>query len=186
MGPVFWIVLGVILLIVIWVMVMYNGLVRLRNHVAESWSDIDTELKRRYELIPNLVETVKGYARHERELLERVVQLRNAAMANHGSPRAQADDENHLVHGLRQFFAVVEKYPQLKASENFLALQTELAHTEDRIQRARRFYNGNVRDLNVRVETFPSALIASMFGFTKADFFEIDDVSMRATPAVTV
>lgn len=181
-----WIILGVIVLFVVWLIVMYNGLVRVRNHVAESWSDIDTELKRRYELIPNLVETVKGYAKHERDVLEHVVELRNTAMANHGSPKSQADDENHLIHGLRQLFAVVENYPQLKASENFLALQNELSNTEDRIQRARRFYNGNVRDLNVRVETFPSALVANAFGFQQAEFFEIEEASMRLPPAVKV
>ena len=186
MEPVVWIVLGIILFILIWVMAMYNGLVKIRNQVAESWSDIDTELKRRYDLIPNLVDTVKGYAKHEREVLERVIELRNTAKANNGSPTSQAADENHLIGGLRQLFAVVENYPQLKANDNFLALQTELANTEDRIQRARRFYNGNVRDLNVRVETVPSALIANMFGFTKAEFFEIEDASMRAPPAVKI
>ena len=185
-SPALWIVLGIVLFILIWVLAMYNGLVKTRNHVTESWSNIDTELKRRYDLIPNLVETVKGYAKHEKEVLERVIQLRNAAQANHGSPKSQADDENQMIGGLRQMFAVAESYPDLKANQNFLALQQELANTEDRIQRARRFYNGNVRDLNVRVETMPSALIANMFGFQKAEFFEIEDASMRAAPVVKV
>jgi LemA protein len=163
---------------------MYNGLVRMRNHVAESWSDIDTELKRRYDLIPNLVETVKGYAKHEKEVLEGVVKARNAAMANHGSPSSQAKDENAMIGSLKQLFAVVEGYPELKANQNFLKLQEELINTEDRIQRARRFYNGNVRDLNVRVETFPSSLIASMGGFKQAEFFEIDEAIQRQAPQV--
>ena len=176
-------VVGVpILVVVLWVAVMYNTLVRLRNYVDESWSDIDTELQRRYELIPNLVETVKGYAKHERETLERVIEARNAARANHSSPVSQAKDENVLVGRLRQLFVVAEAYPDLKANQNFLHLQQELVNTEDRIQRARRFYNANVRDLNVRVDTFPSNLIAGTFGFQKREFFEIDDVAMRDAP----
>lgn len=186
MEPIVWIIIGVIVFILIWVIAMYNSLIRHRNHVVESWSNIDTELKRRYDLIPNLVETVKGYAKHEREVLERVVELRNKAKANEGSPNSQAADENQLIGGLKQLFAIAESYPDLKANENFLALQTELSNTEDRIQRARRFYNGNVRDLNVRVETFPSAVIASMGSFKKAEFFEIEEASMRVAPAVKV
>lgn len=181
-----WIPLGIILFILLWAVLLYNGLVRLRNHVRESWSDIDTELKRRYDLIPNLVETVKGYAAHEKEVLERVAKARAAAVASTGSPESQAHDENVLVGALRQLFAVAEAYPQLKASGNFLKLQEELTRTEDRIQRARRFYNGNVRDLNIRVETFPSSIIAGMFGFTRAEFFEIDTAIERETPKVSV
>lgn len=177
------IVLGIPVFAAIWVMVTFNTLVRLRNFCDESWSNIDTELKRRYDLIPNLVNTVKGYATHEREVLERVTAARNTAAANNGSPMAQAKDENVLVGSLRQLFAVVEGYPTLKASEHFLELQRELANTEDRIQRARRFYNANVRDLNTRIEVVPSNIIAGWFRFEKKEFFEIDSVE-RQTPEV--
>ncbi len=169
-------VLGFILLVIIG---MYNGLVRTLNACNESWSNIDTELKRRYDLIPNLVETVKGYAAHEKDTLERAIRARNTAMANHGSPASQAKDENVLVGALRQVFAVAEAYPNLKASENFLKLQEELTNTEDRIQRARRFYNANVRDLSNRIRTFPSNIIARMFGFTEREYFEIEEAIAR-------
>ncbi len=170
---------GIVLLAVIWVIATYNTLVRIRQHVRESWSGIDTELKRRYDLIPNLVEAVKGYAAHERTVLDSVVAARNRAVASTGSPGSQAKDENVLVGTLRQLFAVAESYPNLKASENFLALQAELANTEDRIQAARRFYNANVRDLNTRVAVFPSNLIAGAFGFQPAEFFEVEDSGIR-------
>jgi LemA protein len=173
-------VAGVFLFFLVWVIAMYNALIRLRQHVHESWSGIDTELKRRYDLIPNLVETVKGYAAHERAVLEEVVQARNAAIASTGSPASQARDENMLVGAMKHLFAMAENYPQLKANDNFLQLQRELANTEDRIQAARRFYNANVRDLNTRIEVFPSNLIAGAFNFQRAEFFEIDDASMRA------
>jgi LemA protein len=182
--PLLLIVLGVVLFICLWIAVMYNSLVRHNNHCDESWSDIDTELKRRYDLIPNLVDTVKGYAAHERDVFERVIAARHAAMANHGSPKEQARDENVLVGSLRQFFAVAENYPDLKASKNFRHLQEELVNTEDRIQRARRFYNANVRDMNNRVQSVPSNLIASWFGFKNREFFEIEDASIRQTPEV--
>ncbi len=175
---------GVVLVLLAWVVGMYNGLVRLRNHCRESWSGIETELKRRYDLIPNLVETVKGYARHESGLFESVAEARSRAVASTGSPAHQAADENALVATMRQLFAVVERYPDLKANRNFLDLQNELSNTEDRIQAARRFYNANVRDLNTRIEIFPSNLIASAFGFQRAEFFEIDDVRQRAAPKV--
>ena len=179
------IVLGVVaLLVVLWVVGMYNGLIRLKNATDESWSGIDTELRRRYDLIPNLVETVKGYATHERETLEKVIQARNTASANHGSPESQARDENLLVGALRQLFAVAEAYPDLKANTNFLELQKELANTEDRIQRSRRFYNANVRDLNNKIELFPSNIIAGMFGFTKREFFEVEEAAARQPVAV--
>lgn len=171
-------------ILLLWVIGTYNGLVRTRNHTDESWSGVDTELKRRYDLIPNLVETVKGYATHERETFERVIAARNRAAANHDSPEDQARDENNLVGSLKQLFAVVEGYPDLKASRSYLALQEELTTTENRIQRARRFYNANVRDLANRIETFPSNLIAGMFGFEKREFFEIEDSSQRAVPTV--
>jgi len=165
---------------------MYNGLVRLRNFVKESWASIDTELKRRYDLIPNLVETVKGYAAHEKGTLMMVIQARNHALASVGSPSSQAKDENVLIGGLRQLFAVVENYPNLKANENFLKLQAELANTEDRIQAARRFYNANVREYNTKIEVFPSNIIAGMFNFQKAEFFEIEDAAIRSVPQVNL
>jgi LemA protein len=175
---------GVVLLLILWVAFMYNALVRGRNHCDEAWSGIDTELKRRYDLIPNLVSTVKGYAAHERETLERVTQARNAAVASQGSPASQAKDENVLVDSLKRLLAVVESYPDLKANQNFLKLQQELVNTEDRIQRARRFYNGNVRDYNNRVQVIPSALIARPFGFKEREFFEIESAVERQAPVV--
>lgn len=170
---------GVVLVTLIAFIGMYNGLVRARNACDESWADIDTELRRRYNLIPNLVETVKGYATHEKETLERVVRARNTAMANEGTPESQARDENLLVGALRQVFALAESYPDLKANQNFLHLQKELAHTEDRIQRARRFYNSNVRDLNNKRQTFPSNIVAGMFNFGPREYFEIEDEAVR-------
>ena len=178
-----YVVIGVVALVLLYGVGTYNTLVRLRQHVRESWSAIDTELKRRYDLIPNLVETVRGYASHERETLEAVIEARTTAVASTGSPEQQALDENVLVGALRQLFAVVEAYPELKANQTFLRLQNELTVTEDRIQAARRFYNGNVRDLNTRIEVFPSNLIASTFGFRPETFFEIDDAE-RAVPQV--
>ena len=175
-----------VLLPLIWAIANYNVLVRLRQHCRESWSGIDTELRRRYDLIPNLVETVKGYAAHERETLEAVTEARNRALASEGSPKSQARDENALVGTLKTLFAVSENYPELKASENFLALQTELANTEDRIQAARRFYNANVRDINTRVEVFPSNIIAGMFGFAQEDYFEIESAGIRIPPKVNL
>lgn len=168
----------------LWALLNYNALVRLRNHCKESWSNVDTELKRRYELVPNLVEAVKGYAVHERSALEAVIQARSRALASTGTPDAQAKDENALVVSLKQLLAVAEGYPGLKASENFLQLQKELANTEDRIQAARRFYNANVRDLNTRIEVFPSNLIASSFGFSQQDYFQIESLELREPPKV--
>jgi len=168
------VLVGVILLVsaVYWI-VQYNGLVSLRNYIRESWSDVDTELKRRYDLIPNLVATVKGYAAHEREVLQSVVELRNRCVANTGSPAEQARDETRLVEGLKRLLVVVESYPQLKADQHFLKLQQELVNTENRIQAARRFYNGNVRDYRNKCEAFPSGLVASAFGFQPAEFFSV-------------
>ncbi len=185
MEPV-WIVLIVVVLVLLWIAVMYNTLVRGRNTCDESWSDIDTELKRRYDLIPNLVNVVQGYAKHEREVLERVTRARAAAVASTGSPETQAKDENELVKSLRQMFVVVERYPDLKASQNFLELQDELVNTEDRIQRSRRFYNANVRDYNNRCEVVPSNLIAGTFGFQKREYFEVDAAIQREAPAVKI
>lgn len=163
---------------------MYNSLVKLRQQCRESWSSIDTELKRRYDLIPNLVETVKGYAKHESGVLQTLTEARSKAVASTGTPAHQAADENVFIGAMRQLFGVVENYPDLKANQNFLKLQGELSNTEDRIQAARRFYNANVRDMNTKVESFPSNLIAGLFGFRKEEFFEIEDVGMRAPPAV--
>ena len=139
-------------LAIIWGLLQYNSLVSLRNYIRVSWSNVDTELKRRYDLIPNLVAVVKGYAAHEKNTLERVTELRNRCVANNGSPTEQAKDENQLVDALKQFHVVVENYPQLKADQHFLKLQQELANTENRIQVARRFYNGNVRDYRNKCE----------------------------------
>jgi len=175
-----WIVVAVIVLLpLLWLIGTYNGLVRLRQHVRESWSGIDTELKRRYDLIPNLVETVKGYAAHERQVLEEVTRARQQAVASTGSPGEQAMSENLLVGALKHLFAVAENYPDLKASTNFLHLQQELVNTEDRIQAARRFYNANVRDMNTRVETVPSNIVANMFGFKTEEFFEVESAAVR-------
>ncbi|MCA8963399.1 MAG: LemA family protein [Planctomycetes bacterium] len=170
----------------VWWIAVYNRLVRLRHTVTESWSDIDVELRRRYELIPNLVETVRGYARHEREVLEKVVALRNQAMHNQGSAAAQAKDENALMAGLRSVFAVAESYPTLRSDANFLALQQELAVTEDRIAAARRFFNGNVRELRNLRQSFPSSVVAGMAGVEEPSFFELDDANERIVPRVRV
>ena len=177
---------AILALIALWLIGLYNGLVRARNTCDESWADIDTELKRRHDLIPNVVETVKGYAAHERGTLEAVISARSAAAAPHASPAAMARDENALMGALRQLFAVAERYPELKANANFGQLQAELANTEDRIQRARRFYNANVRDLNNRVEIFPGALVAGPFGFGKREYFELDDAAAREVPRVSL
>jgi len=177
---------GILLVSAIWVIATYNILVRLRQQCAEAWSGIDTELRRRYDLIPNLVATVKGYAAHERELFQAVVEARTKAQASSGSPEAQARDENVLIGGIKQLLAVSEAYPDLKASENFLELQSELANTEDRIQAARRFYNANVRDINTRIEVFPSNVIAGGFKFERHEFFEIQEAGVRSVPPVQV
>jgi len=171
--------LGILAVILLWAAVNYNLLIRIRQQVRESWSGIDTELKRRYDLVPNLVETVKGYAAHEKQVLTQVTEARAAAQASTGSPGDQAKDEKQLVDSMRRLLAVAEDYPDLKASENYLALQQELANTEDRIQAARRFYNGNVRDLNTRIEVFPSNLIASLFSFAKEEYFEVESSVVR-------
>jgi len=173
--------LAVVVILAIIVIGMYNGLIRLKNRVEEAWSDIDVQLKRRYDLIPNLVETVKGYASHERETLESVTKARTAAMAaqESGDAKAQAQAENALSSTLKSIFALSENYPDLKANTNFLELQRELSDTENKIQASRRFYNGNVRDFNTKLEIFPTNLIANMLGFSKRDFFEIEDEKER-------
>ena len=175
---------GTILVLLIFIGATYNSLVKMCNQVGESWSGIDTELQRRYDLIPNLVNTVKGYATHERELLEEVTRLRDVCAQNRGTPNQQARSENELVGVLGRLLAVSEAYPDLKADRHFLELQGELVNTEDRIQAARRFFNGNVRELNTKVESFPSNLVAGMFNFVKEEFFEIEDDAERAVPKV--
>lgn len=173
-------VIVVILVILAFIIIgMYNKLVRLRLNVEESWSAIDTELKRRYDLIPNLVETVKGYAKHESSTLENVISARNAAASNQGTPAEQAESENMLTGALRQIFALSEAYPDLKANQNFLQLQGQLDQTENQIAQSRRFYNANVRELNNGVQMFPSSIIAGMFAFKEAEFFEIEDPAQR-------
>jgi LemA protein len=169
------VLLVVVVLIVIGGIASYNRFVSQRNLVRDAWANIDTELRRRYDLIPNLVETVKGYASHEREVFENVTKARAMATAATGSPAEQAAAEGPLVAALRQLFAVAENYPDLKANQNFLSLQSELSNTEDRLQTARRFYNSNVRDYNRRVQSFPSKVIAGWFGFKEEQFFEVDE-----------
>jgi LemA protein len=164
----------------------FNKLVRLRQLIRESWGNVDVQLKRRYDLIPNLVNTVKGYAAHEQQTLNAVVEARNRAAANTGAVGAQAQDEQQLVRATRQLLAVVESYPQLKASQNFLQLQTELVNTEDRIAAARRFYNANVRDYNVCRTSFPWMLVAGLGDFPSQDFFEVDDYTVRQAPVVSM
>lgn len=158
---------------------MYNGLVTLKNRVDEAWSDIDVQLKRRYDLIPNLVNTVKGYATHERELFEKVTEARTAAMGA-GTLAEKEQAENALSGTLKTLFAVSENYPDLKANQNFLELQRELTDTENKIQASRRFYNGNVRDFNTQVEVFPTNIFANMLGFAKREFFQANGAEKEA------
>lgn len=167
-----YIILGVVGLVVLYIVFMYNGLVRLRNRVSEAWSDIDVQLKRRYDLIPNLINTVKGYASHESGVFQKVTEARANAMQA-GSTEDKAKAENMLSDTLKSLFAVAEAYPDLKANQNFLELQRELSDTENKIQASRRFYNGNVLELNNKIEMFPGNIIAGMFNFTKSAFFEV-------------
>lgn len=159
---------------VLYIVAVFNGLVRLRNRVSEAWSDIDVQLKRRYDLIPNLISTVKGYAAHESRVFEQVTKARAQAMQG-GSLADKAASENMLTDALKSLFAVAEAYPDLKANQNFLELQRELSDTENKIQAARRFYNGNVLELNNKIDMFPSNIIAGMFSFAKREFFEVAD-----------
>ena len=184
---VFLIIAVVVVLVVIGLpLAWYNKLVRLRQLIRESWGNVDVQLRRRYDLIPNLVNVVKGYAQHEQQTLQMVIDARNRAQANTGAVGSQAEDEQKLVAATRQLFAVIESYPQLKAAQNFLALQQELTNTEDRIAAARRFYNANVRDYNVSRTTFPTMLVAGLGDFPPQDYFEVDDSSIRQTPAVSL
>jgi LemA protein len=174
------ILLGAIVVIALAVIGIYNGLIKLKNRVDEAASDIDVQLKRRHDLIPNLVETVKGYAAHEQATFEKVIQARNAAMqAMSGGAKAKAEAEETLSGTLKSIFALAENYPELKANQNFLELQRELTDTEDKIQASRRFYNGNVRDFNTKLQVFPTNLIANMLGFKAREFFEIADAAER-------
>ena len=177
---------AVVVLTLVWVIANFNRMVGLRQHIEESWSDIDVELQRRYSLIPNLVETVRGYANHERATLEQLADLRSRAMANHGSAQSQAADESAMLLGLEQVFALVEGYPQLKADAHFLELQNELALTEDRIAAARRFYNGNVRDLRQLCEMFPTSLLAGALKIRPPTYFELDAAVEHVVPKVAV
>jgi len=172
--------IGLIILIIViiiggWLIMVYNGLIKLKNRTDEAWSDIDVQLKRRYDLIPNLINTVKGYAKHEKELFEKVTEARARAIGAK-DPKEQAEAENMLSGTLKSLFAVAEAYPELKANQNFLELQRELTDTEDKIQASRRFFNGNVRDFNTKIQIFPNNLIAGMLGFKQYEFFEAEGV----------
>ncbi len=169
-----WIILAIIVVLIIAVALIYNGLVRSKVRVDEAWSDIDVQLKRRHDLIPNLIETVKGYAKHEKEIFEKVTEQRTRAMQA-GSLGEKGKAENMLSGTLKSLFAVAENYPDLKANENFLKLQDELTDTEDKIQAARRFYNGNVRDYNTKIRVFPTNIFAGMFGYTAREFFQVEE-----------
>lgn len=179
------IILIILAVIVLAAVAIYNKLVRLRTQATEAWSDIDVQMKRRYDLIPNLVETVKGYMTHEKETLEKVTQMRAAAMGA-TNPHDQAQAENMLSQTLKSLFAVAESYPDLKANQNFMELQRELTDTENKIQASRRFYNANVRDLNIAIETFPSNIFANIFGFKKKEFFELAENEQAAKDPVKV
>lgn len=182
-----WLVIVLVVLVVlfaVWAVLSYNRLVALRNVVEESWRQVDVELNRRYDLIPNLVETVKGYAAHERGTFEAVTQARAQAATPGSTPAEQAQQENMLTGALRQLFAVAEAYPDLKANQNFLQLQQQLGDTEDRIAASRRFYNANVRAYNTKLQSFPMNVLANMFKFTEADYFEAEDPTVRAAPRV--
>ena len=170
------ILIGLAVIIGLWLLAMYNGLVRLKNRIESAWSQIDVQLQRRYDLIPNLVETVKGYASHEKETLERVIQARNQAINTQGVAN-QAQAENVISGALKSLFALSEAYPDLKANQNFLALQEELSGTEGKIAYARQFYNDSVQSYNTKTQTFPTALLASRFGFKQREYFEADDTS---------
>lgn len=175
----------IVLAVVLWVVSSYNGLIKLRNLVQEAWRQIDVELNRRHDLIPNLVETVKGYASHERETLDAVVRARAAATAPGSSVAQQAQQEGELSQALGRLMAITEAYPDLKANQNFLALQNELGATEDRIANGRRYYNATVRQLNTKVETVPSNIIAGMFHVERADYFQVEDAQIRSAPQVS-
>jgi len=177
------IILIIVAIIVLWAILTFNRLVTLRNRVKEAWADIEVQLKRRYDLIPNLVEIVKGYAAHEREVFEKVTEARTRAMGAK-TLKEKGEAENALSDTLKTLFAVAENYPQLRASENFQKFQDELTDTEDKIQAARRFYNGNARDFNIQIETFPSNFVAKIFNFKVAEFFELEEAAAREPVSV--
>lgn len=177
-----WIILAIVVVLIIYVIATYNGLITLKVRVEEAWSDITVQLKRRADLIPNLVNTVKGYATHEKSVFEEVTKARSAIMDAQGDVQKSAEAENMLTGALKSLFAVAEAYPDLKANQNFVELQRELVDTEDKIQASRRFYNGGVRDLNTKVETFPSNVIAGMFNIGKRVFFEVEDQAAVEKP----
>lgn len=168
-----WIILAIIVVVAAWLIFVFNSLIRLKNRTQEAFSDIDVQLKRRHDLIPNLVETVKGYAKHEKELFEKITQDRANAISATGI-EAKGKAENMLSETLKSIFAVAENYPDLKASQNFLKLQDEMSDTENKIQAARRFYNGNVRDFSTKIEVFPNNLVGGMLGFKKFEFFQTE------------
>lgn len=185
MNTITWVILGVVAVVVLWLIGTYNGLIKLKNRVKEAWSDIDVQLKRRYDLIPNLIETVKGYAKQEQEVFTKVTEARSKAMQAQGvNDKAKA--ENMLSETLKSLFAVSENYPDLKSSQNFSQLQGELTDTENKIQASRRFYNTNVRDLNTKAESFPTNLVAGMLGIQKRDFFELSEADAAAKEPVKV
>lgn len=181
MNTLLYIIIGIVAVLVVWLIAAYNGFVRLATRTKESWADIEVQLKRRYDLIPNLVSTVKGYASHESKTFEQVTEARTKAMSAQ-TPAEHGEAENMLSGALKSIFALSEAYPDLKANQNFLELQRELSDTENKIQAARRFYNGNVRDLNIKVDSFPGNLIAGPFGFGKQEFFDIPDNDAAQTP----
>ncbi|MFH1422711.1 MAG: LemA family protein [Planctomycetota bacterium] len=188
MGAVVALLIGggiLVFLMIVWFIVIYNGLIRKRNIVKNSWSQIDVQLKRRYDLIPNLIETCKGYLKHEREVLENVTKARTQAINVTGGAVEQAKAENFLSQTLRSLFAVAENYPDLKANQNMLALQEELSSTENKISYARQHYNDSVVELNNKIEMFPSNIVAGMFSFRKEEFFEIEDSAQREPPKVS-
>lgn len=178
MMTIIWIIIALVVIVLIILISGYNKLVQLKVRSEEAWSDIDVQLKRRYDLIPNLVETVKGYAKHEKELFENVTKARAEAISAKDI-KTQGKAENQISEALKSIFAVAENYPDLKANENFAKLQDELTDTEDKIQAARRFYNGNVRELNIAIQSFPSNVIASMFKFTAKELFEVENESEK-------
>lgn len=183
MGTGIWIVLGIIAVVALFLWATYNGLVRLNVRVQEAWSDITVQLKRRADLIPNLVESVKGYAKHEKQVFQDVTEARsNVLSATTKGPEATAKAENQFEGALKSLFAVSEAYPELRASENFQQLQAELVDTEDKIQASRRFYNGGVRDLNTKIQQFPANLVAGVLGFTSKEFFEVEDMASVQKP----
>jgi LemA protein len=179
-----YVLVGIIIIMIFWLIGVYNALIRLKNQTDEAWSDIDVQLKRRYDLIPNLIETVKGYASHEKSVFENVTKARAQAMGAQ-NPEEKGKAENMLTGALKSLFAVAENYPQLRASENFAKLQDELSDTENKIQASRRFYNGNVRDFNTKIQVFPNNMIAQRLGFKNREFFELEEEAAKEAPKVS-